>query len=92
MAFIEEDFFHDKRRNLTVYEKHSVNFIRMQSWWHLLKVSSSTIRERTWPFTKNTLHILLACSFDAFIEENLFQEKRANLTVYEKHILDFNDT
>jgi hypothetical protein len=49
--FIEVDLFHDKRRNVIVYEKHPVNFISTESWWHLLKRSSITIREGTWPFT-----------------------------------------
>jgi hypothetical protein len=31
MAFIEKELFHDKRRNLTVYEKLQDNFIDMES-------------------------------------------------------------
>jgi hypothetical protein len=56
-----------------------------------LKGSSSTIREPTRPFTRSTLWILLEEGCDAFIEEELFHHKRMNLTVSERHPLDFND-
>jgi hypothetical protein len=44
MSFIEGDVFHDKRRNLTVYEMLP-NFICRELGCHLLNGSSSTIRE-----------------------------------------------
>jgi hypothetical protein len=47
MAFIEWRLFHDKRRNLTVYEKFLVIFSGTESWLHLLNGSSFTIREET---------------------------------------------
>jgi hypothetical protein len=31
MAFIEEELFHDERRNLTVYERLSIDFICTES-------------------------------------------------------------
>jgi hypothetical protein len=36
MEFIEAEFFHDKRTNMTVYEKLPVHFIGTESQWHLL--------------------------------------------------------
>jgi hypothetical protein len=36
MGFIECELFHDKRRNLMVYEKLQPDFIRTESWWDLL--------------------------------------------------------
>jgi hypothetical protein len=47
MAFMEEELFQNKRRNLTVYEIFQVDFIDTESWWLLLNGSSSTIREGT---------------------------------------------
>jgi hypothetical protein len=56
--------FHDKRRNLTVYESFLIDFICRNSWWHLLNGSSSTIREGTWPFTKFSSSIWFARCHD----------------------------
>jgi hypothetical protein len=49
--------FHYKRRNLSVYERPLIDFICTESWCHLLKYCSSTIRERTWSFPKCSLSI-----------------------------------
>jgi hypothetical protein len=47
MKFIEGKLFHDKRRNLTVYEQLSVDFNITLLCGRLLKGISSTIREGT---------------------------------------------
>jgi hypothetical protein len=83
MAFIECEFFHDARRNLIVYGRLSVDFICTELWWHLLKVSSSMMREATWPFRKITSRFYLQEIVMTFIEWELFHVKRSNLTVYE---------
>jgi hypothetical protein len=62
MTFIEWELFHVKITNFTVYEKLSINFIGTELGWHLLKGSSSTLRGRTWPFTKHAQSILLELS------------------------------
>jgi hypothetical protein len=64
MAFIEWKLFHDKRRILTVYERLPVDFICTESRLDLLKGSSSTIRQASWPFTKGSSSILFAPSRD----------------------------
>jgi hypothetical protein len=33
------ELFHDKRRNYTLYETLSSDYIVMESWWYLLKGS-----------------------------------------------------
>jgi hypothetical protein len=60
MAFIEWKLFRNKRMNLTVYENLPVDFICTESWRHLLKGWSSTIRDGPWPFTIGSLSILFA--------------------------------
>jgi hypothetical protein len=57
MAFIEWQLFHDMKTNLAVYEKLLVHFIDTESWWNLKKGSFSTIRKRTWLFTKSSCSI-----------------------------------
>jgi hypothetical protein len=36
MEFIEEEFFHDKKRIYRL-RKHLIDFIGTESWWNLLK-------------------------------------------------------
>jgi hypothetical protein len=91
MAFIEEEFFHNTRRNMTVYEMFPVDFTVMESWWHLLN-GSSTIKEGAWLFTKDSHSILLARSTDVIYWMKLFHDKRRNLIVYEKFLDDLIDT
>jgi hypothetical protein len=50
-----------------------------------LNGSSSTIREGTWPFMKDSWSILLAVSPHANYWRKFFHDKRRNLTIYEKH-------
>jgi hypothetical protein len=45
-AFIEAELFHDKRTNLTLYEKHPVDFISKE-FFTFIKGGHSKIRERT---------------------------------------------
>jgi hypothetical protein len=45
MTFIEEELFHDKRMNFTIYENLTADFIRTELGWPLLKGSSSSIKE-----------------------------------------------
>jgi hypothetical protein len=59
IEFIEEKFFHDRKRILIVYERLLVDFIWTKSWSHLLKLNSSTIREGSWSFIKAIWSILL---------------------------------
>jgi hypothetical protein len=91
MSFIECEFFHDKRMKMTVYEMLLVNFIGTESWWYLLKGSFSMVRERIWSFMKITWSILLTRNRVAFIEWELFHDKRTNLIAYEKIRIDFID-
>jgi hypothetical protein len=74
MTFIEWEIIHDKRRNLTIYERLTVDFIGRGSWWHLWIGSSSTIREGTWLFTKRFHSILLAGNGGIYSSE-LFYDK-----------------
>jgi hypothetical protein len=91
-SFIEAKLFHDKRRNLTVYEKFPVDFICSESSWHQLKWSSSRIKEGSWPFTNSSESILLVQSRHQLIEGDLFHDKRMILIVYEVHQVDFIGT
>jgi hypothetical protein len=92
MAFIEGNLFHDKRTNLTVYEKLSVDFIFAVSRWHLLNESSSRLREWTWLFTKSCRSILLARRCDDIYWKELFHVKRTNITDYKKLPVHFIGT
>jgi hypothetical protein len=80
-AFIEWVLFHDKGRNLTFYKIIRSILISNDSWWHLLKGSSSTIREKIY-----SLRITL-CHFDrhgfviSIIKRELSHDKRKNFTV-----------
>jgi hypothetical protein len=58
------ELFHDKRTNLTFFNRFIFLFIGTDSWWHLLKGSSFTIRERTWPFTSDSCSIYLTQNSD----------------------------
>jgi hypothetical protein len=75
--------FHHKRRNLTAYANLLIDFICTKSWWHLLDGNFSTIREGTWPFTKDSLSILFARSPDGIYWREVFHDKGRNLTIYE---------
>jgi hypothetical protein len=68
MWFIELVLFHDKRKNLTIYEKLMVDFIDTELWWHLLNGSFFTIWERIWPFTNSTRSFLLIRYLKTLIE------------------------
>jgi hypothetical protein len=92
MAFIEWWLFRDEKRSSTVYERLSIDFIFTGSRWHLLNGCSSTIREATWPFTNGSCRFYLHGVVMAFIECEVFHEKRRNLTVYERLMIDFNYT
>jgi hypothetical protein len=89
MAFIKWKLFHVKKTNLTFYERRSFHFIVTEFWWHWMKGSSSTTKDRTWPFTKSSQSIFVERRSDAFIEEENFQDKRRNLSIYEKLSVDF---
>jgi hypothetical protein len=60
MTFFEGKIFHDKRRNLSVYELLPIDFICAEFWWHLLKGSSYTIREGYLQFINRYQKILFA--------------------------------
>jgi hypothetical protein len=85
MTFFEGKFFHDKRRNLTVYEKLTVVFIDTELWWHLLNRNPSIKREGTWSMTKVSLLMLFSHNGDDIYWRGIFHEKRRNLTVEESH-------
>jgi hypothetical protein len=87
MAFLE-GIFYDERKNLTDYEKLPYDFISNESWWLLLKRSSSTIREGTWPLSKSSLSILLAWSPDSIDWRVFFNDKRMTSTIYDRLPLD----
>jgi hypothetical protein len=95
MEFIEGRIFHEKRRNLTVLERLLIDFSDTIIWWHLLKGTSSTIREGIWRFTKGSRSILLAQSRDGIYlneglprKENEFDRlRKAGLSFYWMGIL-----
>jgi hypothetical protein len=60
-----------------------MDFIYAESWWNLLKVGSSTLRDRIWSFTKNSLSILVEWRSDGFYWRVIFQDKRRNMNIYE---------
>jgi hypothetical protein len=92
MAFIEGELFHDKRRNLTVYKKHMVNFIGKKSWWHLLKGRSSRKSEWTWSITKSSWSILLAQSRDGIYWKGALPRDENEFDDLRKAHVDFIDT
>jgi hypothetical protein len=91
MAFIERELFHDKRRNLTVYEMRSFYFIGTKSWWHLLNRSSSTIKKKHDCVWKAPNQFYCHKVLMAFIEVDLFHDNRRNLILYEKFLVNFID-
>jgi hypothetical protein len=58
------EIFHDTGRNLTIYQSLLADFVCMKFRLHLLKLCSSSIREGTWRFTKDSLSILFSPSPD----------------------------
>jgi hypothetical protein len=63
MIFIEWVFFLDKRRNMTVYERHMIDFIsRETDDFHWRR--SIHGKEKIWNFTKFSFSIFLARSLD----------------------------
>jgi hypothetical protein len=61
MSIIEWRIFHNKRTNLTVYEKHPVDFIGIQLYWYL---EAEFFHDKRKNLTKITCSILLASSGD----------------------------
>jgi hypothetical protein len=72
------------RKNLTVYEMLTIDFIYENSSWDLLKWRFSKIREATLPFRNVHDRFYLGGILMAFIERELFHDKRSKLTVYER--------
>jgi hypothetical protein len=89
---LKGELFHSKKRNLIVYVSLWIDFIGMESWWHLLNENLSTIREGTWHFMKAPFRLYCQGILMAFIENKLFHDKRTNSAVYDMFPLDFMGT
>jgi hypothetical protein len=95
MALFEGVLFHDKRRNLAVYDRIPLDLTSTKSWWHLLKGNSSKIREWTWWFAQIYWSILLPHSFHVIYwmralprEEKKFErEPKSSVWFYCKGIM-----
>jgi hypothetical protein len=76
------EIFHEKKRNLTVYERFPLDFVCRNSWWHLLNENSSKIGETNLPFTKCSQSILFTPSLDDIYCIGTLPTSEKNLTFY----------
>jgi hypothetical protein len=83
------ELFHDKRTNLKVYKRLPVDFIGMESWWHSLERNYSMNKRRGWPLRKALDRFYCNWFVMTFIERKLSQDKRTNLTVYQRFLVRF---
>jgi hypothetical protein len=84
MTFIEVNLFHDKRTNLTFYERHIVDFIGIESWYIYSRGALPNQENELECLRKTTGRFYWHEIVMAFIEEEPFHDMSKKLFVYEK--------